>query len=116
MKKTKNMIFNYTKNHQFTTRLHEDNMNIEVVTKFKLLGTWITDDLKWDLNIQCIVRKAYGRLQLLNKAAVYTRNKNDLKSIYKTHIRSILEQSSCVWNSSLTEENLLTFAEYRKLL
>ena len=105
MKKTENMTFNFTKSSQFTTRLQENNVNIEFVTKFKLLGTWITHDLKWDLNTQCIVKKAYARLQLLNKAASYTRNKSEIKSIYKTHIRSILEQSSCVWNSSFTDEN-----------
>ena len=51
MKKTKIMIINFTKNKQFTTRLQENNMNIEVVTKFKLLGTWITNYLKWDVNV-----------------------------------------------------------------
>ena len=49
-KKTKNMIFNFTKNHQFTTRMIEDDVNIQVVQKFKLLGAWITTDLKWDRN------------------------------------------------------------------
>ena len=44
-------------------------MNIEVVTKFKLRGTWITNDLKWDVNVQYLVKREYGRLQLLNKAA-----------------------------------------------
>ena len=88
------MIFNFTKNSQFTSRM-----------QFKFLGAWITNDLNWDVNTLCIVKKAYARLQLLAKAATYTINKSELKSIYKTHIRSILEQSSCVWNSSLTEEN-----------
>ena len=95
---TKNMIINFTKNSQFTTRLNENNVNIEVETMFKLLDTWITSDLKWDVNTQCIVKKAYARLQLLNKAASYTRNKSAIKNIYKTHIRSILEQSSCQKN------------------
>ena len=49
-KKTKNMIFNFTKNHQFTTRMIEDDVNIQVVQEFKLLGAWITTDLKWDRN------------------------------------------------------------------
>ena len=57
------------------------------------------------MNTQCIVKKASARLQLIAKAATYTRNQSELKSIYKTHIRSILERSSCVWNSRLTDEN-----------
>ena len=42
------------------------------------------------------------------------RNKDNLKSIYKTHIRSILEYSSCVWNSSLTKSNIAIPAQSPK--
>ena len=44
-------------------------------------------------------------MQLLNKAANFTSAKNDLKSIYLTFIRSVLEQSAVVWHSSLTKKN-----------
>ena len=40
------MLFNYTRNFQFTSRLMIDNVNFEVVNEEKLLGTNITDDLK----------------------------------------------------------------------
>ena len=43
--KTKVMIFNFTQNHQFTTRLTMDDDKIEVVDNTKLLGTHITNDL-----------------------------------------------------------------------
>ena len=51
------MIFNFTNNHQFTTRLSVNNKNIEVVESTKLLGTFITNDLKWDMNTNEIVKK-----------------------------------------------------------
>ena len=54
-KKTKTMIFNFTENFQFTTRLKLKSENIEVINNTKLLGTIITDDLKWDLNTTSIV-------------------------------------------------------------
>ena len=57
---------------------------------------------------------AYGRLHQLNKAASYTRNKGDLKSIYKTHKRSILEQSSYVWNNILSAENITDIKRVQK--
>ena len=44
-------------------------------------------------------------MQLLNAVASYTSNTFDLKSIYLTYIRSILEQSAVVWHSSLTSKN-----------
>ena len=45
--KTKAMVFNFTRKHQFTTRLQLKNKNIEMVKETKLLGTIISDDLKW---------------------------------------------------------------------
>ena len=83
----------------------EDNVNIEVVPQIKLLGTLITSDLKWDINTQHLVKRAYGRMQLLHKAAKFTKTKKDLIAIYKTYIRPVLEQSATVWHSSITEEN-----------
>ena len=44
-------------------------------------------------------------MQLLIKAAKFTKSKSDLKSIYLTYVRSILEQSAVVWHSSLSGKN-----------
>ena len=44
-------------------------------------------------------------MQLLNRAASFTTNTNDLRSIYLTFVRSILEQSAVVWHSSLSSKN-----------
>ena len=44
-------------------------------------------------------------MQLLNKAANYSSDKNDLKIIYLTFIRSVIEQSAVVWHSSLKKKN-----------
>ena len=44
-------------------------------------------------------------MQLLNSAASFTSKRNDLKNIYLTFIRSIVEQSAVVWHSSLTFKN-----------
>ena len=103
--KTKNMIFNFTKKHQFTTQLTIEKDEIEIVKETKLLGTHITDDLKWDKNTEEIVRSAWKRMQLLFKSASFTSNVIDLRNIYCTFIRSILEKSAVVWHSSLSKKN-----------
>lgn len=41
----------------------------------------------------------------MRKAAEYTNNSEDLKIIYFSYIRSIIEQSSVIWGNSITEEN-----------
>ena len=104
-KKTKTMIINFTDNFQFTTRLKLKDKNIEVIDSTKLLGTIISNDLKWDLNTAAIVRKANARMELLRKAASFGPPIEDLKDIYILFIRSILEQSATVWHSSITSEN-----------
>ena len=104
-KKTKTIIFNYTDNYQFTTRLSINDNNIEVIDSTRLLGTIISRDLRWDLNTAAIVKKANARMQLLRKVAGFGASVDDLKIIYILFIRSLLEQSATVWHSRLTEEN-----------
>ena len=105
IKKTKNMIFNFSKKHQFTTNLNVDEENIEIVNEAKLLGTIITDKLTWDRNVEELTKKGYKRMQLLNAASRFTSSKFELKNIYLTFIRSVLEQSAVVWHSSITNKN-----------
>ena len=52
--KTKKMVFNFTNKYQFSTRLTLENQILETVKETKLLGTIITDDLKWDKNTDYI--------------------------------------------------------------
>ena len=71
----------------------------------KLLGTILTDDLKWNRNTENIVRGTNRRMQLLHKAKKFTNNTRDLKQIYMLQIRSKLDQSAVVWHSSLSNKN-----------
>ena len=57
------------------------------------------------MNTKFLTKRAHGRMQLLHKTAKFTKSKRDLKSIFITFIRPVLEQSSSVWQSSLTDEN-----------
>ena len=105
-KKTKTIIFNYTDNYQFTTRLRLNEQNVEVIDSTRLLGTIITNDLRWDANTANIVKKANARMELLRKVASFGASIEDLKNIYILFVRSHLEQSATVWHSSLTQDNI----------
>ena len=100
--KTKNLIFNYSKNYQFSTDLKLEDEVIETVTETKLLGTIITSDLKWNKNTQSIVKQSNKRMSFLHKASKFTNNSNDLKKIYMLQVRSKLEQSAMLWHFGLT--------------
>ena len=104
VKKTKNMIFNFSKDKKFSTDIRIGNESIETVSETKLLGTIITDDLKWNKNTDNIVKETNKRMQLLHKASKFTNNLKDLKQIYMLQIRSKLDQSAVVWHSSLSQK------------
>ena len=112
--KTKAMLFNFSKSKQFTTRLKLENENIEIVKEAKILGTIISDDLKWKKNTENIVTKANKRMQLLAKSASFGADQTDLKEIYILFIRSILEQSCPVWTKSITKDERIDIERVQK--
>ena len=92
-KKTKAMIFNFTDNHQFVTRLKLTDENVEVIEHTKLFGTIIRNVLKWDMNTKSLVKKANARIQLLRKVASFGAPVEDLKDIYIYYL------SGASWNN-----------------
>ena len=99
------MIFNFTNNYQFSTILKLNNLILETVEETKLLGTIVTNDLKWDKNTNQLVKKGYARMDLLRKLSSFNAPLSDLFLVYTVFIRSIFEHSSNVWHSGLTLEN-----------
>jgi hypothetical protein len=91
-KKSKTMIFNYTQKYQFSTRLNLEGEFLETVKEAKLLGTILSDDLKWEKNTESIVKKANKRMELLRKISPFGVNWEEMKNIYILYIRSLLEQ------------------------
>ena len=104
-KKTKSMIINFNKNTKFTTRITLNEKNIEIVNKMKILGIIITDDLNWDDNCSHIIAKVNKRMLLIKKMYSFGATIEEMTHLWITYCRSVLEQSSVVWNSSLTQEN-----------
>ena len=99
------MIFNFTKDYQFSADIKLKKETLVTVTEIKLLGVYISDDLKWNRNTEEIVKKANQRMRLLNAASKFTSKISDLRTIYKMFVRSVLEYSSVVWHSSLSGLN-----------
>ena len=85
-----------------TTAVELKNEPLEIVNEVKLLGVIISNDLKWHKNTNYLTKKVNRKMRMLHIAAKFTRNREHLKHIYKTFIRSNLEFSSTVWHSSLT--------------
>ena len=104
--KIKVMIFNLTRNYQFSTRILLDNTLLEIIEETKLLGCVISSDLTWYRNTEYIVKRAYQRMVILNRLYSFCVPHDDLVTIYCLYIRSLLEQNSNVWASSITQEEI----------
>jgi hypothetical protein len=104
-KKTKAMVFNFTDNHQFTTRLQLKGENIEIVKQMKILGTIVTDKMSWDDNCQHLIKKVNARMQLLRNILSFGATHSEMVHLWTVLCRCVLKQSSAVLHSSLTQEN-----------
>ena len=102
-KKSKYMIFNFSKKYQFSTRLKMEGKVLDQVHQTKLLGLTLQDDLSWRANTDELTKKAYKRMILLKNLFSFNVPIEDLIDIYYLYIRSIVEQSAVVWHSSLTK-------------
>ena len=81
----------------------------------KLLGVYITSDLKWTKNTEMLVIRAYKRMIMLHRLIQFNPPQSDLVTIYKLYIRSILEQSCHVWHYSLTQEDVTDLERVQKV-
>ncbi|XP_028418283.1 uncharacterized protein LOC114543542 [Dendronephthya gigantea] len=103
-KKCKEMIIDFRKDRTAIPATEVDECILERVSSYKLLGLWLDDDLKWRTNTEYIVKKAAKRLYLLKNLKGYNAPRDDLKTIYTSAIRSIVEYGAQIWHGSLTEE------------
>ena len=95
---------NRTQNYQFSTRVHINNTILETISETQLLGTVITSDLTWNKNTQHLTQKGFQRMTILRKLYEFNIPREDLVQIYCMYIRSVVEFNSCVWFSSITQE------------
>jgi len=72
-------------------------MEVERVRTYKLLGVIISDDLKWNAHVECVIAKAAKRLyalRLLKRVGVMPK---DLLKVYLCSVRSVPEYAVQVW-------------------
>ena len=101
--KSNYMLINFSKNYQFNTRLYLNGIILNQVSKARLLGVIVSDNLSWHSNTAELVKRCYQRMIILKNLYKFSVPVEDLIRIYCLYIRSIAEQSSVVWSSSLTQ-------------
>jgi hypothetical protein len=104
-KKSCGMIFNFTQNYQFTSRLTIGGERLEFKDHTKILGLILEKNLKWSKNTEYLVKKANARMEILRRLSSFSPPIKDMLTVYISFIRSILEQSCVIWHSTLTLED-----------
>ena len=86
--------------------LQIDGQTVEVVNSFKFLGTFISNDLKWETNTTFIIKKCHQRLFFLRKLKKFGLDKTILIQFYRAVIESVLTFSVTTWYGSLNASDI----------
>ena len=100
--KTKEMIIQFSKKPSTLPPLLINEVQIEVVKTFKLLGVIINSTLTWQDHVDYISSKVGKRLyfiRMLKRAGV---SPTDIVAVYVSLVRSVLEYGCEVWHPGLT--------------
>ena len=102
-KKTKDFTVSFLHNQPLVEPSIVNNQTLEVVNTIKLLGVYLSSDLKWTTHVRHISSKASKRLYAF-RISILKRNSvqpSDLKTAYRSFIRPVLEYTCPVWHTSL---------------
>ena len=104
--KTVEVIVDFRRNPPALPPLTIMNSTVTAVESFRFLGTTISQDLKWDIHIDSIVKKAQQRLYFLHQLRKFNLPQELLKQFYSAVIESVLSTSITVWFGSATKSDI----------
>ena len=102
-KKTVELRIDFSKSQNDCSPLIINDHEISVVSKSKLLGVVVSDDLTWKENTSLICNRAKQRLYFLVHLKRAGLTSSDLLKMYCSFIRPVLEYCSTIWHFALTE-------------
>ena len=106
--KTKEIIVDFrTKKSSPPSPLVIDDRTVEIVQYFKFIGSTISSNHKWELNVVNIVKKAQQRLYFLRRLRSFGLTTQVMVNFYRAVIKSVLIFSITVWFGSITQKETL---------
>ena len=84
-----------------------DGTAIEMVSHFKYLGVWISDDLTWGKHIESVCCKARRLLGYMYRTFSPYCEPSVLLSLYKSQVLPILDYACVVWDPHLKKDQFL---------
>ncbi len=106
--KTKEMIVDFRrKKSSPPSPLVIDGRTVEIVQHFKCIGSAISSNLKWEINVVNTVKKAQQRLYFLRMIRSFGLTTKVMPNFYRAVIESVLIFSITVWFGSITQKGTL---------
>ena len=114
--KSKIMIFNKSRKYDFPPEFSFRNKEVlECIEQTKLLGIYLTPDLKWQANTRQIYLKAMSRMWLLRRLKFIKLEPEVLMDYYIKEIRPLTEHGVAIWNSGLTHAQINEIEKIQKV-
>ncbi len=99
------MVVDYRKNSASPAPITLCDSTIDTVESFRFLGTIISQDLKWELNISSLIKKAQQRMYFLQQLQKFSLPKTMMVHFYTAIIESILTSSITIWYAAATAKD-----------
>ena len=105
MQKTKTKCQDLEVNFSRTSPHHADlqigSGKLEYVDQAKILGLWLQNDLKWQTQVDVMLKKGNKRLFILRSLKRFDVDREELTVVY---LRPVIEYADVVWHSGLTQK------------
>ena len=75
---------------------------LSYVNEAKVLGLYLENSLKWNTQVDNMLKKANKRLFMLRTLKRFGFSSDELRVVYGGYVRPILEYADVVWHSSIT--------------
>ena len=99
--KCKEIIISFLHDEVNTLQLCIENIPLQLVTSFKVLGVTLNNKLKWQDNTVIMIKKASKRLHIICVLHRCGLSPIDLLVVYFSLVRSTLEYACSVWHTML---------------
>ena len=100
--KTVEMVVDFRKNPAPPNPITLSDAPVDSVESIRFLGTIISQDLKWGLNISSLTKTAQQRMYFLRQLKKFNLPKTMMVHFYTCIIESILTSSITVWYAAAT--------------
>ena len=112
--KTKELIFDFRRKSNVINQLCINSKGVEIVSKYKYLGTTISNDLKWGENMKIQMKKSHSRIYFLRKLKEFNVDQTIMKLFYSSAVESVAIFGILIWFRGLSCKEMKQLNRIRK--